>query len=378
MAASPADSLRVAVPLVQSFEGCRLTAYPDPATGGEPWTIGWGTTIYYDGQPVKPGHTISQGLADDLLVGRLENDWIVLNRLIPRWRDLTAQQQGTLLSFSYNLGDRWYGAEGFGTITSCVHQWRLNDVPAALMLYRNPGQAVEVGLGRRRLAEGFVWSGKGPAEAVKEATQSIRSPEDCEAWEQRLRQPKNEAQGTATIQLPVPWYAQMDSSTDQGPRMCFSSSCAMLLSFLQPETLTGPNGDDQYLKRVRTFGDTTDASAQVKALASYGVEARFVQNASFQTIEAQLKAGVPVPCGYLHRGPVSQPRGGGHWLLVVGITPTHLIVHDPFGEADLVNGTTLARHARFARYSRKNFAPRWMVDGPGTGWSILAQPMAKS
>jgi hypothetical protein len=32
----------------------------------------------------------------------------------------------------------------------------------------------------------------------------------------------------------VPWFAQLDSATDEGRRMCFSSSCAMLLAFLKP------------------------------------------------------------------------------------------------------------------------------------------------
>ena len=132
--------------------------------------------------------------------------------------------------------------------------------------------------------------------------------------------------------LPVPWFAQLDSATDQARRMCFSSSCAMLLAFLRPGVLTGPNGDDQYLARVRQFGDTTDAAAQVKALASYGIKARFTSRASFATLEQQIAAGIPVPCGYLHRGPVSSPAGGGHWLIVVCITPTHVIVHDPLGD----------------------------------------------
>ena len=141
--------------------------------------------------------------------------------------------------------------------------------------------------------------------------------------------------------LTVPWFSQLDSSTDQARRMCFSSSCAMLLAFLKPGVLRGANGDDQYLQRVRRYGDTTDAAAQLQALASYGIEAEFTQKASFRTLEAQIAAGIPVPCGYLHRGPVEQPAGGGHWLIVVGHTPTHLIVHDPFGEADLVSGATI-------------------------------------
>lgn len=49
--------------LLKSFEGLRLDAYPDPATGGDPWTIGYGHT----GLDVKPGLTITQEEADDLL-----------------------------------------------------------------------------------------------------------------------------------------------------------------------------------------------------------------------------------------------------------------------------------------------------------------------
>jgi hypothetical protein len=173
--------------------------------------------------------------------------------------------------------------------------------------------------------------------------------------------------------LPVPWFAQLDSATDEGRRMCFSSSCAMLLAYLKPGVLSGPNGDDQYLARVHQFGDTTDPAAQIEALASYGISARFSNQASFSTLEEQIADGIPVPCGYLHRDPISRPGGGGHWLIVVGITPTHLIVHDPFGEADLVNGTTLGGIARFCRYGRRNFARRWMVEGEGTGWAVLAQ-----
>jgi hypothetical protein len=173
--------------------------------------------------------------------------------------------------------------------------------------------------------------------------------------------------------LSVPWFAQLDSDTDQARRMCFSSSCAMLLAFLKPGVLTGSNGDDQYLARVRQFGDTTDAAAQIRALASYGIKARFSSKASFSTLEEQIAAGVPVPCGYLHRGHVINPAGGGHWLIVVGITPTHVIVHDPLGEADLVNGTTIGGTARFCSYSRKNFGRRWMAEGEGSGWAVLAE-----
>ena len=174
--------------------------------------------------------------------------------------------------------------------------------------------------------------------------------------------------------LQVPWYAQMDSSDRaQAARMCFSSSCAMLLQYLKPGTLAGVNGDDQYLKRVQTYGDTTDPQAQIRALSSYGVKATFTTTAGWKDIEQQIKAGIPVPCGFLHRGPVTAPRGGGHWLIVVGFTQTHLVVHDPYGEADLVGCTTVGGVARFMRYSRQNFGRRWMVEGLGSGWAIIAE-----
>jgi hypothetical protein len=174
--------------------------------------------------------------------------------------------------------------------------------------------------------------------------------------------------------LQVPWYAQMDSADRaQAARMCFSSSNAMLLQYLKPGTLAGPNGDDQYLKRVQQYGDTTDPTAQIRALSSFGIRAKFTKVAGFADLEQQINRGVPVPVGFLHRGPVSAPSGGGHWLIVVGYTKDHLVVHDPFGEADLVSGATLGGVARFARYSRRNFGPRWMVEGANTGWAVIAE-----
>jgi hypothetical protein len=175
-----------------------------------------------------------------------------------------------------------------------------------------------------------------------------------------------------TNPLKVPYYSQRDSTTPHALRMCFSSSCAMLLETIKPGTLAGPNGDDAYLGRVLRYGDTTDPQAQLKALASYGVTATFTQRADWRTIEQQIKRGVPVPCGFLHKGHVSAPGGGGHWLCAIGYDDTALIVHDPFGEVDLVSGIYRGSNGASLRYSRKNFAPRWMVEGAGTGWAIIA------
>lgn len=149
----------------------------------------------------------------------------------------------------------------------------------------------------------------------------------------------------------------------------------MLLEALKPGTLTGPNGDDAYLGRVLRYGDTTDAGSQIKALQSFGVHAAFMQKANWDTITKQIDKGIPVPIGILHKGHVSKPVGGGHWICVVGYSDDAMIVHDPFGDLDLVGGTYIGNWGARLRYSRRNLGPRWMVEGPGTGWAIIAQPI---
>ena len=175
--------------------------------------------------------------------------------------------------------------------------------------------------------------------------------------------------------LRVPFYSQRDSTVaGQAMRMCFSSSCAMLIAALRPGAISGPDADDQYLKRVRQFGDTTDATAQLRALRSYGIVARFTQTADWADIERQILRGVPVPAGFLHKGPSSNPAGGGHWLTVIGFTKTAVIVNDPFGDMDVVQGVYLSSRGAGLAYSRKNWGPRWLVEGPRSGWAILVDP----
>lgn len=71
---------------MKEFEGCRLTAYPEPETGGGPWTTGWGSTRDSHRRPFKEGDRISQEDADALLRGRLEDDWRRLRDCIPIYK----------------------------------------------------------------------------------------------------------------------------------------------------------------------------------------------------------------------------------------------------------------------------------------------------
>jgi len=72
---------------------------------------------------------------------------------IPVWNELNANQQGALLSFSYNLGEYFYGNSGFNAITTVLKNKQWDQIEQTLILYRNPGTNVEAGLKRRREAE---------------------------------------------------------------------------------------------------------------------------------------------------------------------------------------------------------------------------------
>ncbi len=59
--------------------------------------------------------------------------------------------------------------------------------------------------------------------------------------------------------------------------------------------------------------------------------------------------------------------------LVVGLIPAirQVIMHDPYGEANLVGGgsvSTAIGSGKAQRYSERNWGRRWMVEGVGSGW----------
>jgi hypothetical protein len=75
--------------------------------------------------------------------------------------------------------------------------------------------------------------------------------------------------------------------------MCFSSTCAMAVKYLRPDALRGSNADDDYLKTVLKYGDTTQYTAHIKACADYGVLATFYRNGSLATLQNELDEWLP-------------------------------------------------------------------------------------
>lgn len=165
--------LGAALQLIQQFEGCHLNAYPDPLSGGEPWTIGWGTTRYSDGRKVEKGGKINRVEADMLLRQEVDRIAAKLRETVPHWREMADHQQCALVSFAYNLGSGFYGSTGFETISRELREKDWDAVPAAMLLYRNPGSNVEAGLRRRRDAEGKLWQGTKPAAPQQPATAKL-------------------------------------------------------------------------------------------------------------------------------------------------------------------------------------------------------------
>lgn len=85
------------IALIKEFEGIRLKAYPDPGTGGAPWTLGIGTTF-----GITKGMTCTVEQAE----AWLRRDLAVFENKVSRMVTvpLTDNQFSALVAFTYNVG----------------------------------------------------------------------------------------------------------------------------------------------------------------------------------------------------------------------------------------------------------------------------------
>jgi len=169
--------------------------------------------------------------------------------------------------------------------------------------------------------------------------------------------------------LSVPYEYQLDNKSGTGYRECFSSTCAMIARYYGKV-----KNDDEYNAIRSKYGDTTNKDAQLAALRSLGLTAKFITNGNAALLENEIRNNRPVAVGWLHKGPVSYPTGGGHWSCCIGFAPDCFIFNDPNGEADMNNGGYVSNESKRGtgvKYSRKNWLRRWECDGNNTGWAIL-------
>ena len=156
------------VSLIKSFEGYekklpdgRAEAYPDPITGWQVPTIGYGTTRYPDGRKVQQGDIVTEAQAEEYLASELDRRCTLTLKTIPTWNQMNDNQRGALYSFAYNLGANFYRGANFTSITSvCDSPARWSDrawINDQFVKYRNPGSPAEDGLRRRREAEASLF-----------------------------------------------------------------------------------------------------------------------------------------------------------------------------------------------------------------------------
>jgi len=145
------------IALIKRFEGCarkrpdgRFEAYPDPGTGGAPWTVGWGAT----GPGIGPHTVWTQRECDD----RLDHD---ISRHAADVRaalgdaPTTQNQFDALVSFHFNTG-----AIGRATLTRKHRTGDYEGAAREFARWNRAGGRVLAGLTRRRAAEAALYSGR--------------------------------------------------------------------------------------------------------------------------------------------------------------------------------------------------------------------------
>ncbi len=130
--------------LTIASEGMRLKAYPDPGTGGAPWTIGVGHT----GDDVYPGRVITQDEGYQLLRDDIAGAVCAVKRMVKV--PLTQGQFNALVDFTFNCGE---GALESSTLLRMLNAWDYRAAAAQFDRWNKAGGRVLPGLVRRRDAE---------------------------------------------------------------------------------------------------------------------------------------------------------------------------------------------------------------------------------
>lgn len=139
---------KASLDLIKSFEGLRLNAYPDPATGGEPWTIGYGHTSAAGLPKVMKGLKISAEEAEAILALDLGKfaDQVFHRVTLP----LNPNQFGAVVSLAYNIG---LGNFGKSTLLKRVNAGEFELAAKEFARWNKANKKVMDGLTRRRAAE---------------------------------------------------------------------------------------------------------------------------------------------------------------------------------------------------------------------------------
>lgn len=97
--ATPLSPSKSCISLIKEFEGIRLKAYPDPATGAKPYTIDVGHT----GPEVHLGLTWTMAQVDAALASDLVSFTVALRAMLVKAKTTQAQFDA-MISLMFNIG----------------------------------------------------------------------------------------------------------------------------------------------------------------------------------------------------------------------------------------------------------------------------------
>lgn len=144
----------IGLALIKDFEGLAnvrpdglVEAYPDPGTGGAPWTIGWGAT----GPDIRPGTVWTRGQCEARLAADVARHAADVARALGD-APTTQAQFDALVSFHYNTG-----AIARATLTRRHRQGDFAGAAAEFARWNRAGGRVMAGLTRRREAEARLY-----------------------------------------------------------------------------------------------------------------------------------------------------------------------------------------------------------------------------
>lgn len=379
--------------IIKDFEGFRADAYPDPRTGDDPWTIGYGTTVYSNGTKVKKGDKVTETQALLELATKIAKirDWLLQVIKVP----LTQNELAAMVSFVYNVGPS--GAE---LQIARLNSGKIAEFKRKHLEYINKGSNVEEGLKRRRKAELDLFD---KDKEMTEGDQKVKptwinlvrhdGPEyraylmdggncvEVKTFKTRDDLMKilksattvgNVAIGTENWHvkpgpvvppsnpLSVPYYSQRDYGGGQSWSICGCTSVAMVLSYwgvkIDPDGVLAGWGKGSCQSPPGCEG--VFEANKLKATSTY--------KGTWKEIRDQIDLGRPV---VIH----GRFTASGHIIVVVGYDEKGYWCNDPAGKWEQVNDDSYADNPKNGAKVYYQEEAMWRAcGGDGDVWYSVA------
>lgn len=151
------EAIEIAIDtLIKPFEGYAVRlpngnckAYPDPGTGGKPWTIGWGST----GSNIGPSTEWTEEQAQEALEDHVRYFCKGVLSLCPNLEDVSPLKLAAIISFAYNVG---LGNLKISTLRKRILENDWEGASKEILKWNKAAGRILAGLSRRRQAESIL------------------------------------------------------------------------------------------------------------------------------------------------------------------------------------------------------------------------------